>query len=340
MTSKKAGYCERYGLDAEGRRTRLALLDLGAPDQARAQRLQVEVIRPNADAIIEAFYKRLLDHPDLKEAQKRYLLSLGQAFDSEEYFEERLRVGLTHARVGVPLSLYHMAYRLLQRLLIDSVPLNANEREQLLAFILKISALDNSLACETYYLAKIREFATSYEKLQSQHAALRKQSNVDELTGLANRGHILAVLREALDSARREHTSLAVIMADLDWFKAVNDAHGHLVGDAVLRHVAARLRSVVRDFDTVGRYGGEEFIIVLAGKRPEVVHRIAERIRRQVAATPIHAEGHVISLSLSLGVATATDRDSVESLITRADVALYRAKQAGRNQVVAAQESP
>jgi diguanylate cyclase (GGDEF)-like protein len=164
--------------------------------------------------------------------------------------------------------------------------------------------------------------------------ALRHQATRDALTGLWNRGLVLDGLARELHRAEREERALSVIIVDLDHFKRVNDTHGHPAGDAVLRQAADRFRSALRGYDMIGRYGGEEFLIVLPGCEEARACQVAERLRKALAARPIEAAGAVVSVTASLGLACATEpgTDSV-ALIKAADQALYRAKSNGRNRV-------
>lgn len=341
-------YCEQFGFDADGRSRRLALLGLGEADVAWAETLNRRVIAPNVESIVEAFYDRLLaqdefarilnrgfelDH--LKRTQRLYLLSLGLHFDEAAYFEERLRVGVMHARVGVPLGLYASAYGMLQQLILGHIPPEIRavdaDYQPLVAFLLKIAALDMSLASDTYHLARVQVLESSLQVLRRSGKELRHKVQTDALTGAASHDKAIATLKHALHVAQRNDTPLCIDMVDLDLFKNVNDTHGHLVGDEVLRDVTARMRSSVRDFDTIGRYGGEEFIIILENAPLATARNIAERVRRHVEESPIKVKELKIRLTLSQGLAVAHKKDDVESFLKRADTALYAAKGAGRN---------
>jgi diguanylate cyclase (GGDEF)-like protein len=161
------------------------------------------------------------------------------------------------------------------------------------------------------------------------------QASHDALTGLWNRAGVLNILDRELERGRREQRPVAVMLADLDHFKRINDTHGHLVGDAVLREAARRLLDSVRPYDAVGRYGGEEFLVVLPGCVADSALSLAERLRQCIAAAPIEVDGTVVLITLSLGVAVASsdaESNSIE-LLRAADAALYDAKRAGRNRV-------
>ncbi len=165
------------------------------------------------------------------------------------------------------------------------------------------------------------------------------QSYTDPLTGLANRRALFVRLEEEWARAQRYGDELSVLMADLDHFKAVNDGHGHIAGDEVLRSVARVLLRSVRKVDAVARYGGEEFCLVLprTGKREAL--RVADDLRRAVAATAIEPlpGAPALHVTLSVGVAAfPADAADVSALIARADEALYRAKRAGRDRVIEA----
>ncbi len=176
-------------------------------------------------------------------------------------------------------------------------------------------------------------------ELQSQllaaREALREQATRDPLTCLWNRYSILDILNREVSRANREGTGVGVIMADLDHFKRVNDTYGHLAGDAVLREAARRMQASVRSYDAVGRYGGEEFLIVLPGSGDSSATQFAERLREKICAEPVTvAEGSLLA-TLSVGV-TAWQRGvypTPEILLRAADEALYRAKACGRNRV-------
>jgi two-component system, cell cycle response regulator len=130
-----------------------------------------------------------------------------------------------------------------------------------------------------------------------------------------------------------------VIMIDLDFFKKINDTHGHVIGDFVLRHVASRIQAAVRDFDKVGRFGGEEFVIIMTNADLDLAKVIAERVRKGVMDTPLHLKELTIQITISLGVAMLKEGERKEALLERADTAMYEAKRGGRNRVVIALDS-
>jgi two-component system cell cycle response regulator len=173
------------------------------------------------------------------------------------------------------------------------------------------------------------------EDLLETQAALTFEATHDRLTGLWNRGTILDQLSRELSRARRERSAVAVLLADVDHFKKINDGYGHATGDKVLCELGARMRSALRDYDVIGRYGGEEFLAVLPSSDLEGARAVAERIRAIVDAGAISDGNKVLRTSVSIGVAsTATVGQDADALIRAADAALYTAKANGRNQVV------
>jgi two-component system, cell cycle response regulator len=175
------------------------------------------------------------------------------------------------------------------------------------------------------------------EKLVRAREEMRFKATHDALTSLWNRGSILSMARSELHRCAREARPFSVLLCDLDHFKRVNDKHGHLAGDAVLEEVARRLNSLVRDYDAVGRYGGEEFLIVLSNCDEDSLRTRAEEIRSAIASSPIQTGTAEVSVSISIGAMThcCSDRDfPMESILAKADAALYVAKEAGRNRAV------
>lgn len=171
------------------------------------------------------------------------------------------------------------------------------------------------------------------ESLISARDALRFQATHDSLTGLWNRGATLDALERELSRANRQGTPVALMMADLDHFKHINDTFGHLAGDDVLREAARRMSSCVRLYDWVGRYGGEEFLMILPGCDVLDSVKQAERLRAEISSKPFDTSSGHIPVTLSLGVAggfNANPQGST-SWVRAADEALYRAKERGRN---------
>ena len=172
-------------------------------------------------------------------------------------------------------------------------------------------------------------------QLLSAREALREQATRDSLTRLWNRSSILETLSRELARAWRESSPLGVVMVDLDHFKNINDNHGHLAGDAMLREAARRMQNGVRQYDSVGRYGGEEFLILLPNCGESESYSQAERLRKQLNQTDVRIDDTALRITASFGVTAALPGEpwTPEGLIRKADEALYVAKKSGRNRV-------
>jgi diguanylate cyclase (GGDEF)-like protein len=183
-----------------------------------------------------------------------------------------------------------------------------------------------------------RRIVELQEQLLQAREALRDQASRDPLTGLWNHGTIQAILRKEVARASRTQGPFAVAMADVDRFKSINDTYGHQAGDAVLREASRRLRGAMRTYDSLGRYGGDEFLAVVPGCDPEGVARFAESFRARIDRKAIETPEGMIPVTLSLGVVALENLHDVkpETLVRVADAALYRAKIEGRNRVALA----
>jgi two-component system, cell cycle response regulator len=160
----------------------------------------------------------------------------------------------------------------------------------------------------------------------------------DGLTGLHNRRYMESHLGKLVDQAASRGKPLALLVLDIDFFKSINDTHGHDCGDDVLRDFAVRVRKSIRGIDLACRLGGEEFVVVMPETDMAVAATVAERLRRKIAAEPFAIEDgrKMIDVTISIGIATLeSSRDNAVQLLKRADQALYRAKRDGRNRVVA-----
>ncbi|MEQ1945844.1 MAG: diguanylate cyclase [Bryobacteraceae bacterium] len=175
-----------------------------------------------------------------------------------------------------------------------------------------------------------------HHELISAREELRDQATKDFLTRIWNRSSILDILARELIRGTRENKPVGVILADLDHFKSINDGYGHFAGDAVLREFVRRMGGAMRPYDSMGRYGGEEFLIILPGCDGDDTHRQAERMRIALANEAMAINDDLKTVSCSFGATAWLPGESVteESLIRVSDDALYRAKRAGRNRVV------
>lgn len=176
------------------------------------------------------------------------------------------------------------------------------------------------------------EIVAIEEQLAVKTSELEQLAYYDMLTGLYTRRSILEKLNGWLRHVRRYKGALSVVMLDIDYFKQVNDLHGHRVGDSVLADLAEFMRRSARQTDVVGRYGGEEFLIILPRTDATGAATMARRICKALRGAPLHdASGGALKVTASLGAAEYCEGDDEDSLVSRADAALYRAKEAGRD---------
>ncbi|MFT3735201.1 MAG: GGDEF domain-containing protein [Rhodocyclaceae bacterium] len=165
------------------------------------------------------------------------------------------------------------------------------------------------------------------------HAAVNRMAITDGLTGLNNRMRLDTLLTEEILRARRYERALSVMMLDVDHFKRINDTHGHLIGDAVLRQIATALRQRLRPSDEIGRFGGEEFCAILPETPLDKASLMAESLRALVQSQPFLVDETSIHLTVSIGISTLADDMQSTDLYRLADEALYRAKNSGRNRI-------
>ncbi|MEX0693726.1 MAG: diguanylate cyclase [Rhodospirillales bacterium] len=157
----------------------------------------------------------------------------------------------------------------------------------------------------------------------------------DELTGLVNRREFFTLAKHEEERAKREGHVVSVMMVDADYFKKINDTYGHLAGDDVLRHLADNCRRIFRKTDVVGRYGGEEFSVMLPGAQEDMARVIAERLRTSIAESTVKTDKGDVNYTISIGIASARGKDvKIDELLDRADRALYLAKAQGRNRII------
>lgn len=168
------------------------------------------------------------------------------------------------------------------------------------------------------------------------HERALRSATIDPLTGVQNRNGLRQHLDHQVLLATRHGSSLCVMMIDIDFFKSINDAHGHAVGDHVLVETARQICAATRTSDVVFRYGGEEFVVVLSNTGLEGGRRLAERVRESVRKAAARAIGGNLSVTVSIGVSEWQTEDSATSLLNRADARLYHAKHTGRDRVVCA----
>lgn len=194
------------------------------------------------------------------------------------------------------------------------------------------------LATGLFWMSLVGSYVSMLrQRLADQRRQLAEVAFIDPLTRVYNRRYLADVLEREMARIRRDKVqTLSVAMIDLDKFKAANDRYGHLMGDRLLHRVAELLQDEMRTMDAVGRYGGEEFIVVMPDTAEEGAKVGMERVRRRIAADDSPFRGVKLPVTVSIGVAEAQRNETVEELIERADKALYAAKEAGRNRVVCA----
>ncbi len=197
---------------------------------------------------------------------------------------------------------------------------------------------------EIEYLEQLTNQAATTINRANVYAEILKHATLDALTGFYNRRQLEERIKQEVSSAKRQKRNLCAIMTDIDFFKNVNDTYGHAVGDLVLKTVSRNIKLQLRDYDIAGRYGGEEFVILLPYTKIEEAKMVAERLRKSIENTKIdiskiNQESAIknISVTISLGV-HQFDNDDENSLIQKADEALYKAKTSGRNKVVTDKE--
>jgi diguanylate cyclase len=213
-----------------------------------------------------------------------------------------------------------------------AMPMNT-PAESRLALLCFVTALGR-FACTGLYGASLREalYRRSNE-LKAAHARIEELAQVDELTGVLNRRYIMQALNDELARAQRTGAPCSVAIVDIDHFKRINDTFGHPAGDEVLRRIAATLGASVRGIDKLGRYGGEEFLLVLPASTREQAGAAIDRLRQIIASIVWDGIAGDLRVTMSAGVAQVRENDAAGDILSRADVALYNAKDFGRDRV-------
>jgi two-component system cell cycle response regulator len=354
MNDEPISICVKYGFDDTRIRETILALDIHPGYADLADRVTREVIGDEVEEVVNVCFAVLaslrefsliepnLDVSVFKKMWADQLRHFGQGFDTPEYFAERLTLSAARAYDGLSMSILHLQHQITQQILVERLITSCQHDPKtvwaLMPCILKFLALDLHLTIEGYHLQEIEGQQKKLAACRAESAKLYQKVATDQLTGVMSFSHVMEALEEHVNKVAQTRNSLCVMMIDLDFFKRVNDTYGHLVGDSVLIHTAERIRSAIRDFDMVGRFGGEEFTVILTNADMTLARVIAERIRQDIAGTPFHAKGHIIELTVSLGVAMLRPSESRESILERADVAMYEAKQTGRNRVVVAED--
>lgn len=183
-------------------------------------------------------------------------------------------------------------------------------------------------------MEKITRISDTFQgQLKELNESLQELSSTDFLTGLSNRRAIMEAVAAEHGRALRSQEPLTLLLCDIDHFKAVNDTYGHAAGDEVLRALARAMRETLRRYDACGRWGGEEFLVVLPGTSAAGAQEAAEKLRRVASRLEVEAGDTRIPVTLSVGVAQLEEGESLDSLLRRADAAMYEAKRAGRDRI-------
>jgi len=193
---------------------------------------------------------------------------------------------------------------------------------------LLLAELNNALAEERAMRAQLHQQS---EELAARNRELSELAVRDGLTHAFRRGHIEGELRRLIKGLQRHPDDFCVLMLDIDFFKRVNDQYGHSVGDGVLRRLATTAQAQLRENDLFGRWGGEEFVVLMPHTRIEEAMEAAQRLRRAVAALVFEVEGATFQITISIGAAQLQAKEDADGVVARADAALYAAKHAGRN---------
>jgi two-component system cell cycle response regulator len=353
-----------FGFDSERIREAVSILGLNTEHGKLAERIRSNIMEEKADVFVNscctglarergfALIERNIGIESFKQAWIHQLQGYGRDFGTCEYFGERLAIAAAYARAKIPLGILQLQHCLTQQMLITELSVkfagNSPAIQPLVDCILRLTSLDLYLTAEGYHLPEVGKLQKALENLRKETSRLQQEASIDQLTGLLNYAGLMESLEHQINIAHKDmqqkekgpsENFLCVIMTDLDFFKDINDTYGHVVGDFVLRHVASRIQAAVRDFDMVGRFGGEEFVIIMTNANLELAKVIAERIRKGVMDTPLHLKELTIRVTISLGVAMFRQGEHKEALLERADAAMYEAKKAGRNRVMIARDT-
>lgn len=337
----------KYGLTDNEIKRRLAIFGVGPDDAILIAAVKPAIVN-EVESLVQSFYSRLFDFPELarflshaevasrlRMEMGRYLLTLGESIESPEYVEGRLRVGVVHDRIGVPLKGYLGAYAGFQYDLskvVGSALADPATTASTVGAINRVILFDVSLAVETYHIAALDRSEHLIAQLEANQEQIRRLSQTDYLTGVMNRRSFVDSLDGEIQRCQRYGNALSVLMIDIDNFKSINDSHGHQAGDAILKKVAHTLSTTIRMTDRCGRWGGEEFAVLMPETDLDTAQIMAERIRLAIIHEEVAVSSKRLMASVSIGVATWRDATlDAARLVDHADMAMYAAKVAGKN---------
>lgn len=260
------------------------------------------------------------------------ILVIEDASKDERFLDNPLVCGSPHIRfyAGRPLR-NHEGFVVGSLCLVDKKPRQISDKE--------LAILDD-LGYWVESVFMVRGLSKVTDTLLSELDSAKRESLIDPLLRVWNRGAIMDILSRENDHAQRQNSKLALLMVDIDHFKRVNDRYGHPAGDDVLIEVVNAIRQQLRSYDSLGRYGGEEFMIVLPQTGQAEIERLAERLRLAVEKTAIDVEDHQLHCTISIGTAVIDGNEhkqDIEKIVMAADQALLQAKLNGRNRIEHAQ---
>ena len=334
-------YCNAYGFTQERIEERLRLFELKKEDHELAEQLQEMVIEPNLRNIVNHFYDYLGHHKEyslflpprehidkLKKTQLIYLSTLGVDFYLPSYFDMRLRVGVAHSRIGMPLGLYECAYQKMRSLILACIPNEFDDEvvRSLREFTSKVISFDMSLAIDSYLLENVNTLEKSIGVLKQESKKYKLRSEIDPLPHVLNRAALLAYATNCIADANKHKKPLTVIMADFDNLGEVNDKYGHLAGDFVLKAAVEKIRSLLPKQDQIGRYGGDEFLIVMSGIEDPVAKQLVKEIEVQIEQSEFPLGKLNLQVKLSFGCATLHEPSSLSEVLREADKSLIKHK--------------
>lgn len=306
------------------------------------------LIEDNVDSIVDEFYEKQTDIDEislligdadtlirLRNAQRKYVIDLFSGVYDSEYVNNRLRIGMVHKRIGVEPKLYLSAVKTLKELIVATLRSHIDQTDQLgdtLDALDNLFYFDTTLVFDTYIGSLVGEieaakrkteaYAKSLEaKVLERTQQLEQQAKLDPLTGIFNQRAMQDLLRRELAASKRHSSDLSLVYFDVDDFKKINDAEGHIKGDEVLRHIGQAMLCNIRETDVACRYGGDEFCLVLPDCDAEDATRICGKIIKRF-------NERYPDYSLSMGIAVAGDGQYVDeaALIKQADEKMYLAK--------------
>lgn len=341
-------YCNSFGFHEDRINEHLKLMELDKTDSSLAIDLQRKAIRPHIKEIIDEFYDYILEIPHfshflssdnlvlgLKKTMRHYLTSLGVSFFRPAYFENRLRAGVAHVRIELPLIQYICIYNKLGLMLNHHLrqEMDGDELITQQIFLHKILNLDLSLVTESYYMSGMNKLTEIISSEKQEIAALKESANVDTLTGMLSRTAIINTLQQILADKKEKDISATVMMTDISQLESVNKNFGHIAGDYVIRKIGRRIMKIAGNENPVGRYGGDKFLIIVKDKND--ANEIAQKISKVIQTKPVVFKEQPISTAISIGLTQVLASDELQAIFSRIDKALHKAKNGDGNNVVA-----